>query len=76
MFYHSTSWALESLTVTRRSSIMSQYAAAGKYQVDNLRLRSSDAPNTTNSEPITSANTMAAWVKKYNLVLMWTMKHV
>ncbi|KXN83991.1 hypothetical protein AN958_00638 [Leucoagaricus sp. SymC.cos] len=54
------------LTASQRSSIKSQYAAAGIKLIVSV-FGSTDIPTTTNADPIATANTMAAWVKKYNL---------
>ena len=57
-------WA--SLTAAQRTSIKSQYAAAGiKLLVSAFG--STDVPTTSGADPIATANAMAAWVKKYNL---------
>ncbi|KAF9038438.1 glycoside hydrolase [Panaeolus papilionaceus] len=54
------------LTSAQRSSIKSQYAAAGiKLLVSAFG--STDVPTTVNADPIATANTMAAWVIKYGL---------
>ncbi|KIM44722.1 glycoside hydrolase family 18 protein [Hebeloma cylindrosporum] len=55
-----------SLTATQRSSIKSEYAAAGIKLIVSV-FGSSDVPTTINADPIAAANTMAAWVKKYDL---------
>ncbi|KXN87412.1 hypothetical protein AN958_08843 [Leucoagaricus sp. SymC.cos] len=54
------------LTASQRSSIKSQYAAAGIKLIVSV-FGSTDVPTTTNADPIATANTMAAWVKQYNL---------
>ncbi|PPR08139.1 hypothetical protein CVT24_012353 [Panaeolus cyanescens] len=54
------------LTNAQRSSIKSQYAAAGiKLLVSAFG--STDVPTTVKADPIATANTMAAWVIKYGL---------
>lgn len=57
-------WA--SLTADQRSSIKSQYAAAGIKLIVSA-LGSTDEPTTGGTDPVTTANTMAAWVKQYDL---------
>ena len=55
-----------SLTAAQRSSIKSQYAAAGiKLMVSAFG--STDVPTSSGVDPIATANTMAAWVKQYSL---------
>lgn len=54
------------MTPTQRSSIKSEYAAAGIKLVVSV-FGSSDVPTTINADPIATANTMAAWIKKYDL---------
>ncbi|KAF9475015.1 glycoside hydrolase [Pholiota conissans] len=54
------------LTSAQRSSIKSQYAAAGIKLVVSV-FGSTDVPTSTNADPIATANTMAAWVIQYNL---------
>lgn len=49
-----------------RSSIKSQYAAAGIKLVVSA-FGSTDAPTSTGADPVGTANTMAAWVKEYDL---------
>ncbi|KAF9563123.1 glycoside hydrolase family 18 protein [Agrocybe pediades] len=53
-------------TDAQRASIKSQYAAAGIKLVVSV-FGSTDVPTSTNADPIATANTMAAWVKQYNL---------
>ena len=54
------------LTAAERSSIKSQYAAAGiKLMVSAFG--STDVPTSSGADPIATANTMAAWVKQYSL---------
>ena len=57
-------WA--SLTAAQRSSIKSQYAAAGIKLIVSV-FGSTDVPTTTGADPVGTANTMAAWVKQYDL---------
>lgn len=57
-------WA--SLSASQRSSIKSQYAAAGIKLIVSA-FGSTDVPTTTGADPIATANTMAAWVKQYSL---------
>ncbi|KAF8892264.1 glycoside hydrolase [Infundibulicybe gibba] len=54
------------LTAAQRSTIKSQYAAAGIKLIVSV-FGSTDVPTSTNADPIATANTMAAWVKQYNL---------
>ncbi|TFY60415.1 hypothetical protein EVG20_g7424 [Dentipellis fragilis] len=57
-------WA--SLSASQRSSIKSQYSAAGiKLMVSAFG--ETDHPTTDGANPVTTANTMAAWVKQYDL---------
>ncbi|KAJ3483841.1 hypothetical protein NLI96_g6045 [Meripilus lineatus] len=57
-------WA--SLSASQRSSIKSQYSAAGiKLMVSAFG--STNAPTSSGADPVATANTMAAWVKKYGL---------
>lgn len=54
------------LTNAQRTTLKSQYAAAGvKLMVSAFG--SSDVPTTTGADPIATANTMAAFVKQYQL---------
>ena len=54
------------LTAAERSSIKSQYAAAGiKLMVSAFG--STDVPTSSGADPIATANTMAAWVIQYGL---------
>ncbi|KIP08831.1 glycoside hydrolase family 18 protein [Phlebiopsis gigantea 11061_1 CR5-6] len=57
-------WA--SLTAAQRTSIKSQYAAAGIKLVVSV-FGSTDVPTSSGADPIATANTMAAWVKQYDL---------
>ncbi|KAF9266947.1 glycoside hydrolase [Marasmius fiardii PR-910] len=54
------------LTAADRASIKSQYNAAGIKLVVAV-FGATDVPTTTGADPIKTANTMAAWVKQYNL---------
>ncbi|KIJ51813.1 glycoside hydrolase family 18 protein [Sphaerobolus stellatus SS14] len=54
------------LTAAQRSTIKSQYAAAGIKLVVSL-FGSTDAPTTSGANAITTANTMAAWVIQFGL---------
>ncbi|KAF8588811.1 glycoside hydrolase family 18 protein [Ramaria rubella] len=54
------------LTAAQRSSIKSQYAAAGIKLVVSV-FGSTDAPTSSGADPIATANTMAAWVKEFDL---------
>lgn len=49
-----------------RNTIKSQYAAAGIKLIVSV-FGSTDAPTSTGADPVSTANTMAAWVKQYNL---------
>ncbi|OBZ73875.1 Endochitinase 3 [Grifola frondosa] len=54
------------LSAADRTSVKSQYAAAGiKLMVSAFG--STDVPTTTGADPITTANTMAAWVQEFDL---------
>ena len=57
-------WA--SLTAAERTSIKSEYAAAGIKLIVSA-FGSTDAPASTGADPVATANTMAAWVKEYDL---------
>ena len=54
------------MTDAQRSSVKSQYAAAGIKLIVSV-FGSSDVPTTTGADPVDTANTVGAWVKKYNL---------
>ncbi|PFH51617.1 glycoside hydrolase family 18 protein [Amanita thiersii Skay4041] len=54
------------LTDSQRSTIKSQYAAAGIKIIVSL-FGSTDAPTSTGADPVATANTMAAWVKQFNV---------
>lgn len=57
-------WA--TFNASQRSRIKSQFSAAGiKLLVSAFG--STDVPTTSGANPITTANTMAAWVKEYGL---------
>lgn len=54
------------LTSAQRSTLKSQYAAAGvKLMVSAFG--SSDVPTSSGADPVATANTMAAWVKQFQL---------
>ncbi|KAG5639657.1 hypothetical protein H0H81_008818 [Sphagnurus paluster] len=57
-------WA--KLSSTQRASIKSQYAAEGIKLIVSA-FGSTDTPTTSGADPISTANTMAAWVKQYDL---------
>lgn len=54
------------MTSAQRSTVKSQYAAAGIKLIVSV-FGSTDAPTTNGADPIATANTMAAWVKQFNL---------
>ncbi|KAF8892265.1 glycoside hydrolase [Infundibulicybe gibba] len=54
------------LTDSQRASVKAQYAAAGIKIIVSL-FGSTDAPTSSGSDPVATANTMAAWVKQFNL---------
>ncbi|KAK0467058.1 glycoside hydrolase family 18 protein [Desarmillaria tabescens] len=54
------------LTDDERTDIKSQYATAGVKLLVSV-FGSSDVPTTSRADPIATADTMAAWVKQYNL---------
>ncbi|KAF8967623.1 glycoside hydrolase [Flammula alnicola] len=54
------------LTASQRSSIKSQYAAAGIKLIVSV-FGSTDVPTSSGADPIATANTMAAWVIQYSL---------
>ncbi|KAF5383681.1 hypothetical protein D9615_003641 [Tricholomella constricta] len=54
------------LTAAQRSTIKSQYAAAGIKLIVSA-FGATDVPTTTNADPVATANTFAAWVKQYSL---------
>ncbi|GLB41933.1 putative glycosyl hydrolase 18 family protein [Lyophyllum shimeji] len=55
-----------SLTDAQRSTIKSQYAAAGIKLIVSA-FGSTDVPTTSGADPVATANSFAAWVKQYNL---------
>ena len=57
-------WA--SLNDTQRSAIKSQYAAAGINLLVSA-FGSTDIPTTSGVDPVATANSMAAWVRQYQL---------
>ncbi|KAJ7623188.1 glycoside hydrolase family 18 protein [Roridomyces roridus] len=57
-------WA--SMSSSQRSTIKAQYAAAGIKLIVSA-FGSEDAPTTNGANPITTANTMAQWVKDHDL---------
>ena len=54
------------LTADERSSVKTQYADAGIKLIVSA-FGSSDVPPSTGADPIGTANTMAAWVKQYDV---------
>jgi hypothetical protein len=56
----------QTLSACDRSAIKSQYAAAGIKLLVSV-FGATDAPTTAGCDPTALANTMAAWVKKYDL---------
>jgi chitinase len=54
------------LTAAERSTIKSQYAAAGIKLIVSL-FGSTDTPTSSGADPVATANTMAAWVIQYDL---------
>lgn len=54
------------LTASQRSSVKSQYASAGIKLIVSA-FGSTDVPTSSGANPITTANTMAAWVIQYGL---------
>ncbi|CAL1715059.1 unnamed protein product [Somion occarium] len=54
------------LSASQRSSIKSQYAAAGIKLMVSV-FGSTDVPTSTGADPIATANTVAAWVKQFDL---------
>ncbi|KAF8347883.1 glycoside hydrolase [Amanita rubescens] len=57
-------WA--SLNDTQRSAIKSQYAAAGINLLVSA-FGSTDTPTSSGADPVATANSMAAWVRRYQL---------
>jgi hypothetical protein len=56
----------QTLSACDRSTIKSQYAAAGIKLLVSV-FGATDAPTTAGCDPTAEANTMAAWVQKYDL---------
>ncbi|KAH9074755.1 glycoside hydrolase [Lactarius deliciosus] len=56
----------QTISASDRSAIKSQYAAAGIKLLVSV-FGATEAPTTAGSDPTAVANTMAAWVKKYDL---------
>lgn len=54
------------MSAAQRSSIKSQYSAAGIKLIVSA-FGSTDAPTTSGADPIGTANTMAAFVKQFDL---------
>ena len=54
------------LSSSKRSTIKAQYAAAGIKLIVSL-FGSTEEPTTEGKDPIVAANTMAAWVKQFDL---------
>lgn len=54
------------LTAAQRTTVKSQYAAAGISLIVSL-FGSTDVPTTSGADPVATANTVAAWVKEYDL---------
>lgn len=54
------------LTADQRTSIKSEYAAAGISLMVSA-FGSTDVPTTSGVDPVAIANTMSAWVKQYDL---------
>lgn len=54
------------MSAAQRSSIKSQYSAAGIKLIVSA-FGSTDAPTTFGADPIGTANTMAAFVKQFDL---------
>lgn len=54
------------LTASERSTIKAQYAAAGIKIIVSL-FGATDAPTSSGADPVGTANTMAAWVKEFDL---------
>jgi hypothetical protein len=64
MAVEAEAWA--SLTDADRSTIKAKYKAAGiKLMVSAFG--STDVPTTSRADPVLTANTMAEWVKQYQL---------
>lgn len=58
--------AWEELTASERTTILDEYNAAGISLIVSL-FGSTDTPTTSGDDPITTANTMAAWALEYSL---------
>ncbi|KAG9316110.1 glycoside hydrolase family 18 protein [Chiua virens] len=58
--------AWQELTASERTTILDEYNAAGIYLVVSL-FGSEDTPTTSGDDPITTANSMAAWALEYSL---------
>lgn len=54
------------MTADQRTSVKAQYAAAGIKIIVSV-FGSTDAPTSTGADPVGTANTMAAWVKEFDL---------
>jgi len=54
------------LSASQRSTIKAQYAAAGVKLIVSV-FGATDAPTTNGADPVATANTMAAWVKQFDL---------
>ena len=54
------------LTAAERTTVLSEYHAAGISVIVTL-FGSTDIPTTSGANPVTTANTMAAWVIEYGL---------
>ncbi|TFK53391.1 glycoside hydrolase [Heliocybe sulcata] len=54
------------LTAAERSTVLSQYHAAGISLVVSV-FGSTDVPTSSGANPVTTADTIAAWVKEYDL---------
>ncbi|KZP16575.1 glycoside hydrolase family 18 protein [Athelia psychrophila] len=54
------------LTAAQRSTVKAQYKAAGISLIVSL-FGSTDVPTSSGADPVKTAQTMAAWVKKYSL---------
>ena len=58
--------AWQELTASERTTILDEYNAAGISLIVSL-FGSTDTPTTSGDDPITTANTMAAWALEYSL---------
>jgi len=63
-YYQASEWA--QLSAAQRLSVKSQYAAAGISLIVSA-FGSTEQPTTNGADPIGTANTMAAWVKQFDL---------